>query len=257
MKLCRIILTSTVIIMVCGCAKSSDQLKACLENRNSLQIELATAQRVISELRLEKTKLQEDFDYQKTVSISVKTERDHQYKENELVKKLVRRAINEQFNALTSLMEHEELLDVIGGEILARKNTAGEDICLIDRERSVPAAGTLIGSWGYFIGPGTYKVQIIRPVEKDHIVVWESDLLTATEEGMKKFLFPAPVRVEKGDLIGFTFKGTVNVPYDLGTGATGYLSDRPSLGDKVKIEKISAEGDKRAYSIQVVGMLEV
>lgn len=256
MRYCRFLWVGVALLAAFGCVPSNKQLKMCIEKNHSLEGKLAEADAEIAALRNTNALLQKKLAYQLEVTDSSQKQNSALLEEYQGVKRIVRKSIQQQFNALSSLMEQEDLLDIVGYELLARKHMAGHNICLIDMAKPIGANGTLLGSWGYFAGPCTYRVQIIRPVGTNHLVIWESPPLTTNAEGLHKFAFEAPVRALKGDLIGYRFEGPVNVPYDLGIGSFGYLSSAPSVGSMVNLDRITAESDKRAYSLRVVGLLE-
>jgi hypothetical protein len=255
MQLGRFLVVAVVVAVTCGCVSSNERLKACYARNHALEGQLATANQEIASLKITRKQLQDKLAFEHTRANTAIYERNYQATEKESIKRIVQTAIHDQFQALAALQEQEGLFNIVGNELLPRKRVTGKNLCLVDRSSAIPAAGMLIGSRGYFSGPCKFRVQILRPVEKTHFVVWKSDVLTADTAGLHKYMFRTPVRVNKGDLVAYTFEGPVNVPYDEGTGSTGWLNAASARNTQVNIGLLADEDERRAYSLCVVGTL--
>lgn len=253
-KTCYVLL-AVLAVSFLGCAPPNEQIKK-LANENALLIStLETANNNLDQLGKENSLLSEKLEYQLSVNSSLSVDLSEKRSENIEVKKTVRDAIKEQFRALTSLMGNENLLNVIGSELVKRKEQKGKNLTLIDPVNSIRTAGTLVGGYGYFNNKTRFNVLLLRPVEEGiYVIVHESQVFEVESEGITKFTFESPLNVDAGDLIGYKFTGDVTVPYDIGTGSTGYLPDLTSK--QVKISNLEGKSDKRNYSLRVVGLLD-
>lgn len=241
-----------------GCA-TNETIKRLNNEVSNLNNTIERQTSEISNLEEKNRKLEADLNFTKEVKGNLEDEKGDLISTVSSLKTNVRSTVNTVINTLTSdLLSNDNVMDRIGSSAITRnKNDKRKKITLVDRKNPVENAGTIYRTTGYFSGPSEYKVQVVRPVEKDSYVVWESQTIIIPKAGNFHFNFKVPVKVEKGDILGYVFAKEVNVYYALGTGSIGSFEGTAELGSKFSLSKIAGESQKRAYSLAVHGLLGV
>src|SRR5690606_11769446 len=110
------------------------------------------------------------------------------------------------------------LLDYVGGELVQRAKLDPNAIFLVDLANPMLRTGTLTGVGGYFAKPATFSVKILRQVEQNLVVIWDSKPLAVTRAGLNRIDFSVSVGIEQGDVIGYYLADPASVSFDEGTG---------------------------------------
>ncbi|MBU2884997.1 hypothetical protein KO507_04355 [Gilvimarinus agarilyticus] len=240
--------------LVTGCQTQPNVQKMQDENEQ-LQSELDQARSKIVSLQNQELTLQTQINDLKRVMSVLDTEKTVRVQESSELRGQVRRFVQKEIDELKDFMVQSDLLDYIGGELVQRSQVDSQSLLLVDIENPMPANGTITGVSAHFVKPGTFTVQVMRPVQDQMLVIWQSEVLRATDAGVARVNFPVSVGVEQGDYIGYYFQEAGIVSFDEGTGNTRYIDDTVSLGESLKMRALKGERDKRAYSVGVYGLM--
>lgn len=240
--------------LTAGCQTQPNMQKMQDENKQ-LQSELDQARAKIVTLENQEQALQGEIDELKRVMSVLDTEKTVRVQESSVLRSQVRRFVQKEIDELKDFMVQSDLLDYIGGELVQRSQVDSEPWLLVDMDNPMPADGTITGVSAHFIKPGTFTVQVMRPVQDQMLVIWQSQVMQATDAGVARVNFPVSVGVEQGDYIGYYFQEAGIVSFDEGTGNTLYSDDPVSLGQSLKVRSLKGARDKRAYSVGVYGLL--
>lgn len=243
-----------VVLLATGCQTQPNIQKMKDENAQ-LQSELDQARAKIVSLQNQEQSLQAQIDELKRVMSVLDTEKTVRVQESSELRGQVRRFVQNQIDELKDFMVQSDLLDYIGGELVQRSQVDSRPLLLVDMANPMPSDGTITGVSAHFVKPGTFTVQVMRPVQDQMLVIWQSQVLQATDAGVARVNFPVSVGVEKGDYIGYYFQEAGIVSYDEGTGNTRYYDEAVSLGQSLKIRNLKGVREKRAYSVGVYGLL--
>lgn len=142
----------------------------------------------------------------------------------------------------------------MGGEPIDRSETGGETLLLVDLTNRIPASGTLLGGKVFIKGKTEVSFVVLRLLEEDLTVLWISNPASIPGNGLFRLTFNVPVAVEKGDLIGLSSPGILQVPIDHGTGDTRTRPGLVKVGKVISVDDMEA-GDRCTYSFGVVGFL--
>ena len=220
-----------------------------------LQTELAQAQNKIDALASEQARLQREIDELNRVKTVLDTEKTVRVQESSELRGQVRRFVQRQIDMLKEFMVQSDLLDYVGGELVQRSNVDTKPLLLVDMANPMPGSGTITGVSAHFVKPGTFNVQVMRPVDDQLVVIWQSARLKAVNSGVQRVNFPVSVGVEQGDVIAYQLNEAGVVSFDTGTGDTRYSDDSVALGELLNTRSLRGEQDKRAYSVGVYGLL--
>ena len=228
-----------------------------LENKNqTLQQQLNSTNQKITTLESDHKKLNTEMNEKNRLIGIMETEKTSLTKESTLLRGQLRTFVQGQIDSLKSFLLNSNLLDYIGGELIRRKKYDNKPLMLVDNKNPIPQAGVLTGLGGYFAKPTTVIVKVLRKVNDDLVVVWESKTMTISKTGIVKKNFPVNVGVEKGDIIGYNFPKLATVSFDEGTGDTRTTQENLNLGKTVKLSSLDKSKQKRAYSLGVYALLK-
>ena len=228
-----------------------------LENKNrNLQQQLSSANQQLKSLESENQQLNADLKERNRVIEIMDKEKSSVNKESTTLRGQLRTFVQGQIDSLKSFLLNSNLLDYIGGELVKRGKYDNKPLTLVDLKNPIPQPGVLNGVGGYFVKPTTLVVKVLRKVNDDFVVVWESKPLAINKTGFIKKNFPINVGIEKGDIIGYYFPKLATVAFDEGTGDTRYSKENLKLGKRVSLSSLSDSNNKRAYSLGVYALLK-
>lgn len=250
-----------VAFSLCLAACQSPQNIQQLQQKNQqLEADLNSARSTINALQASETRLQSDVAELSRVMGVLGTEKSSRVQESSQLRGLMRNFAQDQIDLLKELLVKGDLLDYVGGEQVQRNSQTetglDKNLLLVDFHSPLPSEGMLTGVGAYFSMPGNFKVKVLRPIEGNLVVVWESKVLPVSAAGVQRINFPVSVGVEQGDLLGYFFPDQVIAPYDTGTGDTRTYSGDLALGKTLSIRSLDNAKQKRAYSLGVYGLLK-
>ena len=249
----RLLLLSLLFCLL-GCASVPEKVRMLETRTRDLSTRLETAENRVAVLEKANVELTELLQRQRDISRTLDKEKAVHVSEVGDLRQNTREFLSSQIAFLREFSQKTELMDYVGGELISRQYLEGKDVTLVDLKNTIPAGGSLFGTWGHFAGSCTYLVNVLRKVDDKWFVVWQSEPLTVVSTEIQKSDFRVPVSVEKGDVIAYTFRGVVGVKYDRGTGETVYVADDLKTGGSVRRSDFKGEADQRSYSIGVVGI---
>jgi hypothetical protein len=245
-----------IFLLLTGCASSPERIKSLEAQAKNLSASLEETKNRVAVLEKEKAELGVLLQQQQDVAQALGKEKEAHISQAGDLRQNMRAFLNSQITSLRDFSQRVEFLDYVGGELIRRQYLEGKDLTLIDLKNKIPSGGSLFGAWGHFKSPCTYFVSVLRKVNEQWFVVWQTDPFDVLSTNLQKFDFRVPVSVEKGDVIAYTFRGIVGVTYDRGTGETLYVGEELKTGRTIGTSEFKGESDKRAYSLGVVGMFE-
>ena len=246
------VLLALVLLAACQTQPNIKQMED--ENR-ALEAELAKANRNIEALQTRESQLQAQVAELNRIMDVLDTEKTVRVQESSELRGQVRRFVQQNIDALKEFLVQSDLLDYVGGELVQRENVDNESLLLVDMANPIPADGTLTGVSAHFVNPGHFTVQVLRPVDDQLVVIWQSETLQAPKAGVTRVNFPVNVGVEQGDYVGYFFHAAGLVSYSRGTGDTRYQNTHVNLGEAIKVSRLKGDREKRAYSVGVYGLL--
>lgn len=244
-----------LLIGLTGCVSQPnlEQLRA--ENER-LEQQLDQASGQISDLRVREQGLREDLSERERVIEVLETEKSSRTEVASHLRSSIRAFVQDQIDSYQDFLLQADLLDYVGGELVERANRSEEESrTLVDLANPMPSSGTLTGMSAHFLDSGRLVVKVLRPIEDELVVIWESMEIEVAQTGVQRFSFPVSVGVEAGDVVAYRFSGPVSVSYDRGTGDTRYQRENLPLGSTVKKKDLAGADEHRAYSIGVFGLL--
>lgn len=257
-KLTKKVLLSSVlavfVVMLSAC-QSPQNVQQLKQENKQLQSDLSGANQQIAQLQKNEQALQSQVQELNRVMGVLGTEKSSRVQESSQLRGLVRAFVQDQIDLLKDFLVKGDLLDYIGGELVARNQSAEIGMLLVDLKNPMPREGVLTGVGAHFNSPGNFSVKVLRPIADDLVVVWESRPFQVASAGKVRVNFPVNVGVDKGDLIGYYFPQQVMAGFDTGTGNTRTVSGDLSLGKAVSSRSLDNGRDKRAYSLGVYGLL--
>lgn len=248
-----IIAATSVLVAACQSPANVKELE--VKNSN-LQNQLTKAQQEIVGLQTDKKQLMGEISELKRVMGVLDTEKNSRVEESLSLRTEVRQFVQAQVDSLKAFMVASDLLDYVGGELVQRSNAHEGPGVLVDLGNRVPRAGSLSGVAGFFTGPTSLKVYVLRPVDDRYVVIWGSNNLTVAGAGEQRVEFGVSVGIQQGDVIAYDFNGNVNVTFDKGTGATALSSKSLQLGTAISPSSLKNAKEKRAYSLGVFAILK-
>jgi predicted component of type VI protein secretion system len=220
-----------------------------------MKADLDAAKNTIAQLRVSEAELKKELAEKNRVIGVLGTEKTSRVQESSELRGQVRRFVQNQIDAHKNFMVQGGLLDYLGGELVERANVEQKPLQIVDLANAIPRAGTLTGVGAHFVKPGYFSVKVLRKVENNLVVIWDSKPLLITQEGINRVNFPVSVGVEKGDVIGYYFGEGVAVSFDEGTGDTRFQTSELGLGATTSANNLQGEKKRRAYSVGVYGLL--
>ncbi len=245
---------AAMMVALAGC-QSPANVKDLQANNTRLQASLASAKQEIAVLNGEKNKLQQDVVELNRVMDVLGVEKASRVTESSSLRAHVRSFVQDQIDGLKDFMVMGDLLDYVGGELVARTSLDEEPLMIVDLTHPMPRDGILTGVGGFWNQPGVIKVKVLRPLEDRLLVVWASKALRVASKERNTVSFPVNVGVEKGDVMAYYLQYPGSVSYDAGTGDARYLSDDLMIGSKVHLKDLKGAKERRAYSLGVYGLL--
>ncbi|MBB3167928.1 hypothetical protein [Simiduia aestuariiviva] len=245
-----------VLTAACQAPKNIQQLQQ--QNQN-LAAELATARANIAQLQQREQALEADVAELNRVMNVLGTEKSSRVQESSQLRGLMRSFVQDQIDLLKDFLVKGDLLDYVGGELVTRNGIADkpdQQLLLVDLQNPLPSEGVLTGVGAYFTMPGSFRVKVLRRVDANLVVVWESKLLPVAQAGKQRINFPVSVGVERGDLLAYYFPNQVNAAVDAGTGDTRTYDGDLALGKTLAVRSLDNAKQKRAYSLGVYGLLK-
>lgn len=250
-------LLSVLLLTACQSPQNVQQLQ---QENQQLQSQLTRAHTQIADLQSEQAKLQGEVAELSRVLDVMSTEKSSRVEESSHLRGLMRAFVQNQIDLLKELLVRADLLDYVGSELVARHHIAPDQLAsntlLVDLANPIPAEGVLTGVGAYATAPGHVQVKVLRRVEGNLFVVWESKLLTLAQAGKQRVNFPVSVGVEAGDLLAYYFPEQVNIALDKGTGDTRSYSGNLALGKSLAVRSLKQARERRAYSLGVYGLLK-
>ncbi|MDH3947439.1 MAG: hypothetical protein OEU74_00605 [Gammaproteobacteria bacterium] len=253
MRLQWIFILGSLTLTACQTPPNMQQLQS---EKQTLQVELKAAEQEITKLKSERDTLQSELNEANRVIGVMGGEKSARVKESSTLRNEVRRFVQRQIDGLKTFLVKGDLLDYVGGEQVARKKYDNRPLMLVDLQNTVPRPGVLTGVGGYFAKPTQMVVKVLRPVNNDLVVIWESRPIAINKAGQVNAAFPVTVGVEKGDVLGYYFPKPATATFDTGTADTRYTKDNLRPGSKLSPSSLSGKKERRAYALGVYGLLK-
>lgn len=253
MRLNWILILTALLLTACAAPPNVQQLQ---NEKQSLQVELKTAEQEITKLKSERDTLQAELNEANRVIGVMGGEKSARVKESSTLRNEVRRFVQREIDGLKAFLVKGDLLDYVGGEQVARKKYDNRPLMLVDLQNAVPRPGVLTGVGGYFAKPTQMVVKVLRPINKDLVVIWESRPITIKKAGRVNVTFPVTVGVEKGDVLGYYFPQLATATFDTGTADTRYTKENLRPGSKIRPDSLSGKKERRSYALGVYGLLK-
>jgi hypothetical protein len=248
------ILCSTIILW--GCQTPPD-IKALQDKNGVLQQQLSESKTAISTLEVDKQRLEKNVTELERVKGVLGEEKSSRVVASTHLRGEIRQFVQVQIDNLKQFLLASDLLDYVGGELVQRSSIDDESVLVLDMHNPVPRNGSLTGVSAYFQNAGAVSVRVLRPIENNFVVVWASALVKVNGVGKQRLEFPVSVGVTKGDVLAYYFSEPRMVSFDTGTGDTRYKNSDIDVGEILKPSSMNGSRDKRAYSIGVIGLLNV
>jgi hypothetical protein len=252
MKIKIIPLVMVALLAGCGTQPSIKQME---NDKRQLQGDLNKANTQIGQLQAQEALLRQEIDELKRVVGVLGTEKTSRVKESSVLRGQVRRFVQQEIDGLREFLVVGDLLDYVGGELVERSKSDAVPHLAVDLKNTIPRAGTLTGIGAHFVQAGAVSVKVLRQVNGNLVVIWESQPLVVKLAGINKISFPVNVGVEKGDVIAYYFHKGAVVSFDEGTGDTRYQTDDIKPGASTRATALQGERQRRSYSIGVYGLL--
>ncbi len=246
------LLFAASFLAACQVQPDIQQIK---DQNRQLSSDLQQAHANIAQMKEQELHLREELAELNRVNDVLGVEKMSRIEESSVLRSQVRRFVQSQIDAYKDFMVQGGLLDYVGGELVERSTLDEQPLLLVDLANPIPASGTLTGVGGYFARPGTFSVKVLRPVDDELVVIWDSNPLQVFQTGINQLNFTVSVVVEAGDVIAYHFAEGVMASFDEGTGDTRFQTEAVKLGELLKPASLSGEKRKRAYSLGVYGLL--
>ena len=243
-----------VLFLTGGCATVPEKVKVLEAQTADLSLRLKESNAHLVTLEKENLELKAALQQQLNIAKALGKEKAVHLSTIGDLRQNIRTLLAAQMGFLREFSQKAELHDYVGGELIIRQYLEGNGLTLLDLKNTIPSGGSIFGTWGYFTSPCSYVVSILRKVNEKWFVVWQSDTVEVVKTNLQTFDFLAPVSVEKGDVMAYTFRGIVGVTFDRGTGETLYAEKALRTGGAVERSDFKGGGDKRTYSLGVVGI---
>jgi hypothetical protein len=250
---------AVVALFNAGCASMSQDAQQMADENKGLRQELQANERTIQGLNREKDRLTEDLAYSTHRNDILEKEKTARIDEASQTRKGVREFTDQVMNSLQTYFQKAEVVDYIGGELIARDNVdTTKNMLLVDLGNPLRADGTVIGARAYLTGPSRLQFCLLRADESNSkfTIVSITPPIIAADSGSQSWSFEVPMAGQKGDLIGVYMPDDVSIPYDdADTGHVVWAPGPAKLNSAVTV-KVGSARNKRAYSFGVVGYFE-
>jgi len=243
------------VLLLAGCQTPAGMHQ--LENENnSLKQRLDKAEDQINALTTEQQKLSNQLTEANRVIAVLGEEKAARVSESSTLRGQIRRFVQEQIDAQKTFLVNSNLLDYVGGELVQRSKYDNRPLMLVDMHNKMPAQGVITGIGGYFVQPTEMVVKVMRQVQDNLVVIWESKPITIRKSGLVKVNLPVSVGVEKDDILGYYFPTLATVSFDQGTAETLVTTKNLRPGNAIGISSLGGKDEKRAYSLGVYALLK-
>lgn len=250
----KIIAISIGLVLLGGCQSTKNQSEFEREN-NSLKQQLQSAQAEIGQLKGNNVLLSREIENLNHVVSVLGTEKQSRTVESSVLRGKVRSFVQNQVDYFRGFLIEGDLLDYVGGELVQRPNTEDKPVTVVDLNNAFKSSGLITGLGAFVMRPSTVKVAILRNIDKNLVVLWQSEPIKLTSTGKVTYQFANSVSVEAGDIVAYQFQDNAGVGYDVGTGNARYSNEQLLPGKTVSVSSLLGERDRRAYSIGVYGLL--
>lgn len=242
------------LLILSGC-QTPPNIKELQDKNQSLQVQLNSANNQISGMNDQEQLLKNDIAELNRVISVLGTEKTSRVQESSSLRGSVRTFVQGQIDLYKDFLVAGNLLDYVGGELVERQGVDEKPIMLVDLANPMPKNGVITGLGAHFNKPSSFTAKVLRPVDNNLVVIWESKPLTVKQPGINRINFPISVGVERGDVMGYYFPTASGISFDAGTGDTRYLGSDVSLGGIVRTSSLQGQSKRRAYSVGVYGLL--
>lgn len=247
-----LLLISTLVL---GACQTQPQMKQMQDQNRQLSADLERANNSIAQLQQQETALRQQLAENARVMEVLGTEKTVRVQESSELRSQVRRFVQHQIDSYKDFLVQGGLLDYVGGELVERTNIEEKSLFLVDLANPIPNSGTLTGVGAHFVRPGYFSVKVLRKIDQNLVVIWDSKPLQVTQPGINRLNFPVSVGVEAGDVIGYYLADGVAISFDEGTGDSRFQTSELTLGATVRISQLAGAERRRAYSLGVYGLL--
>jgi len=244
----------TAAMALAGCQTPAN-VKQLQDENLHLQTQLEAANGKIGDLQAKQRMLTADIAELNRVIGVLDTEKNSRVRESSSLRGSVRTFVQAQIDHLKEFLVEGNLLDYVGGELVERQQTDDKPLMLVDLANPMPKNGVLTGLAAHFTKPVTFTAKVLRPVEDDLVVIWESKPFNIGQPGINRVNFPVSVGVERGDVMGYYFSTPAAVSFDMGTGDTRFQNGDITLGGVIRTASLQGQNNRRAYSVGVYGLL--
>ncbi len=246
------IVAITSLLIGCGSTSNKNDLRSVVTN---LESKLAEEKTKNNQLFNENRVLKLDVERLNSVVSVLDTEKSSRVKESSVLRNQVRKFVQNKITLLKEFLVEGDLLDYVGGELVQRDKLEKSSMTLVDLNNRINSAGVLTGLGAYVKAPSDVKVKVLRYINSNLVVVWESASIKLHKVGAIRHQFVNTVSVEKGDVIAYEFSKSVGVGYSEGTADTRHSKKPLALGESIHVNSLAGAKNKRAYSIGVYGLL--
>lgn len=247
--------TLLIATLFLGACQTQPAIKQMQDQNRQLTDDLNNTRKDIAQLQAQEQKLRDDIAELSRINNVLDTEKSSRVQESSELRGQVRRFVQKQIDAYKDFMVQGGLLDYVGSELVERGSAEDKPLVLVDLMNTIPRAGTLTGVGAHVVKPGSLSVKVLRPVENQLVVVWDSQTLQVTRTGINRINFPVGVVVEKGDVIAYQLSQGIVISFDEGTGDTRFQAGELTLGQTARASSLDGAKRLRAYSLGVYGLL--
>ena len=247
--------TLVLVALVLGACQTQPNIKQMEDKNRQLKAELDQANAQIQQLQESESRLSQELSERERVIGVLGTEKSSRIQESSELRGQVRRFVQHQIDAYRDFLVQGGLLDYVGGELVERANREEKSLQLVDLANPMPRPGTLTGVGGHFLMPGSFSVKVLRQVDQNLVVIWDSKPMRVHQPGLNRINFAVSVGVEQGDVIAYYLHEGLVVSFDEGTGDTRFQTDELKPGSVVRTSSLDGEKRRRAYSLGVYGLL--
>ena len=235
--------------------QTQPQMKQLQDQNRLLAADLARANNSLAQLQKEEAALRQDLAERERVMSVLGTEKSLRVQESSELRSQVRRFVQHQIDAYKDFLVQGDLLDYVGGELVERASVEQKPLFVVDLANPIPRAGTLTGAGAHFLKPGYFSVKVLRRIDQNLVVIWDSKPLQVFQPGINRVNFTVGVGVEQGDVIGYFLSEGVAVSFDEGTGDSRFQTTDATMGSTIRLSALQGEKRRRAYSLGVYGLL--
>lgn len=224
----------------------------CAPEVQVLQKQIRDLETNISQLKQENSQCQQNLNTSNSLANTLDHEKESRGKDLTALKAKTRIFIQGEYDTLNRFAKNKELMDYMGGELIARKEKENSNLTVINLD-PFPSNSVIYKIKGVFDAGTVVIPQLFRKKDDQIICIWQGPLIEIVSSGAESYEFKTPLNVMKGDFFGFHFPEMVSIPYDTRTGNYSVYGGKVDLGEKIPR---TFKDQKRNYSIGVAGFLE-